>query len=131
MKTIKSTVIIIFLFISTLFCLFTGNEKGLIIPFSFTEIGLIQYLISNNISFDEFIHLIIILVIQMQLFTLFKFTVKSWRIISPFIFVLGFLILNFHDFDFRDWHYAIISLLPFFCIWFLLLTFKNKKNENI
>ena len=131
MKRTKSIIIVLLLFISTLFCLFTGNEKGLKIPFSLAELGLIQYFISGKINLNEFTYLIYMLVIQTQLIFLLKFTSRKWRIFSPLVFIIGFLLLNFYDLDFRDWYYAICSLLPFFIFWFLLLTYKNEKNENV
>lgn len=127
-KIIKFLIII--LFISTLFPYFTGDPKGILIPYGFIEIGLLDMLFKGSINSEEVLLLVFMLVIQFNILLLFKTFKRKNIILFPCIFLIGYLIINFHDLNFKDWEKSTYSLLPFIIIW-IILCLVEKKNKHL
>lgn len=126
MKEKSKPIIIFLLFISSFICVFTGNEKGLIFPIIFIELGLIDTLIDGKITNKDLLFLIILILIQFPILSLLKFKKFVNKIIIPSIFIVGYLSLNFYDLNFKDGEKAIVYSIPFLIIWIMLLIKKNK-----
>ena len=128
MKLLKIVIVIGF-FISTFFPLFSGDSKGILLPYVLIEIGLFDYLFNGNIDFLEIGFLFIMLLIQLPILILIWTNKKVYFIIFPLLFLLGFIVLNFYDLNFKDWDKSLYSLIPFIIIWITTLWF-NKKLIN-
>lgn len=110
MRKISTKILVFILFISTLFTLFTGDEKGILFPYGLIEIGIINELLFGSILLSEFIFLLIMLAIQFQLFCLLYFKKRVMFYVLPSIFLIGFLMLNFYDLKFKDYINCLYSL---------------------
>lgn len=121
MKKVFRFLLVVGLLIFSNICMFTGNEKGIIFPFGLIEMGLISELLNGKIDFDELILLLSIFTIQVPLLFLFSLKKRFYDIVFPLIFIVGYLILNFYDFNFKDWEQSVIYLIPFIVEWIILI----------
>jgi len=126
MNTKVYKLLIVLLFLTTLLPYFTGDSKGLLIPYGYAVLGLIDQVIRGYGGINEVLLAIWLIAMQSQLLLLLKFNGKRLIIILPSIFLTGFLVLNFYNLNFKDYEKAFISLLPFAIIWILLLIADKK-----
>ncbi|WP_115460963.1 hypothetical protein [Winogradskyella aurantiaca] len=135
MKIIIRTLIIV-LFISTLIPYFTGDSKGMLIPYGLMEIGIIYELVQGNAGILEFLLLLVLLAIQIPIISLLSIPSKKKFKLRPIIFLVGFMIINFANLKFKNWDQAFISLIPFILIWLILLFlvqrfYRQNQSKNV
>jgi len=120
MKPYKKGTITLLLFLSTFFCVATGSGK-LILPYVFIELTILFYLFTGLLGQEEILFLVQFGLLHFSILILLKFNNIFLRVVIPLIFLLSYLYHNFSDFNFLDWQYAVLSIMPFLVLWYGLV----------